>query len=61
MPINAVAEFESKALQELKANHPEYLAEIADKKVISEELETKLTSFYQDFAKRFGDGLEKAA
>ena len=60
-PVNSVAAFEEKALQEVKANHPEYLAEIAEKKVISEELEGKLMKFYQDFAKRFGTAVEKAA
>ncbi len=61
LPISAVSEFEAKSLQELKANYPEYLSEIADKKVISDELDTKLTAFYQEFAKRFGDDLERAA
>ena len=60
-PVSSVANFEEKALQEVKANYPEYLAEIAEKKVISEELEGKLMKFYQDFAKRFGTALEKAA
>ena len=61
LPISAVSEFEAKSLQELKANYPEYLSEIVDKKVISDELDTKLTAFYQEFAKRFGDDLERAA
>ena len=61
LPISAVSEFEAKSLQELKANYPEYLSEIANKKVISDELDTKLTAFYQEFAKRFGDDLERAA
>jgi len=61
LPVSAVAEFEAKALHELKANYPEYLAEIAEKKQISAELDAKLLAFYQEFAKRFGDGLEKAA
>ena len=60
-PVSSVAAFEEKALQEIKANYPEYLAEIAEKKVISEELEGKLMKFYQDFAKRFGTAVEKAA
>ena len=61
LPVNKVAEFEAGALQEIKANHAEYLKEIAEKKVISEELEGKLMSFYQDYAKRFDNKLEKAA
>ncbi|MBE6445692.1 MAG: F0F1 ATP synthase subunit alpha [Alphaproteobacteria bacterium] len=61
LPVNKVAEFEAGALQEIKANHAEYLNEIAEKKVISEDLEAKLMSFYQDYAKRFDNKLEKAA
>ncbi|MBR2034372.1 MAG: F0F1 ATP synthase subunit alpha, partial [Alphaproteobacteria bacterium] len=61
LPINKVAQFEAQALQAMKANHPEYLKEIAEKKVISEELDAKLTEFYKDFAKQFSNTLEKAA
>ena len=61
LPLEKVAEFEEKALQSVRANHPEFLDEIADKKVISEELDRKLTEFYQDFAKQFCETLEKAA
>ena len=56
-----VCEFEQRALQDLRANHADLLKEIAEKKVISEELEAKLNSFYKKFAKDFTEALEKAA
>lgn len=61
LPLGKVAEFESKALQSVRANHPEFLKEITEQKVISEELDAKLTEFYKSFAKQFGETLEKAA
>lgn len=61
LPLDKVAAFEEKGLQEMRANHPEYLQEIAEQKVISEDLDKKLTEFYTNFAKRFGETLEKAA
>ena len=55
LPINKVHEFEDKALQTIKASHPEILHEIADKKVISPELEAKLLEFYQNFLQQFNE------
>ncbi len=61
LPVEKVAEFENKALQDLRANYPQYLQEITEKKVISDELDAKLTEFYRKFAEQFGATLEKAA
>lgn len=61
LPLDKVASFEEKALQEVRANHPEFLEEISEQKVISENLDKKLQEFYTNFAKRFGETLEKAA
>ncbi len=61
LPLDKVASFEEKALQEVRANHPEFLEEISEQKVISEDLDKKLQEFYTNFAKRFGETLEKAA
>ncbi len=61
LPLDKVASFEEKALQEVRANHPEFLEEISEQKVISEDLNKKLQEFYTNFAKRFGETLEKAA
>lgn len=61
IPVDKVALFEEKALQDIRANHPEFLDEILSQKVISDDLEAKLTEFYKNFAKQFGETLEKAA
>ena len=61
IPVDKVALFEEKALQDVRANHPEILEEISSQKVISDDLEAKLTEFYKNFAKQFGETLEKAA
>ena len=61
IPVEKVALFEEKALQDVRANHPEILEEISSQKVISDDLEAKLTEFYKNFAKQFGETLEKAA
>lgn len=61
LPLDKVHDFEEKALQDIRANHPEYLSEIEDKKVISEELETKLAEFYKRFSQQFCETIEKAA
>ena len=53
--------FEQESLKELRASHPEYLAEIREKKIISPELETKLGEFYKQFAADFLAKQEKAA
>lgn len=60
IPVNRVKEFESKALMDIKANHPEYLAKIRTEKLISEDLDKELTKFYTDFLSEF-IGEEKAA
>ncbi len=61
IPVDKVALFEEKALQDIRTNHPEFLDEILSQKVISDDLEAKLTEFYKNFAKQFGETLEKAA
>ncbi len=60
IPVNRVKEFESKSLAEIKANYPEYLKQIRKEKVISDELDAKLTEFYENFLSEF-IGEEKAA
>lgn len=60
IPVNRVKEFESKSLAEIKSNHPEYLKQIRKEKVISDELDAKLTEFYENFLNEF-IGEEKAA
>ena len=50
--LSQIAEFEQRALQNLRTNHGELLKDIAEQKVISDETEAKLTAFYQDFVKQ---------
>ncbi len=59
--VSMVREFEETALDDLRANHPDILAEIAESKVISEETEQKLTAFYKKFLKIFCEKAQKAA
>ncbi len=47
--IQDIDDFERAALAELKASYPQYLKEIHDNKVISDELSQKLRDFYQHF------------
>ncbi|MBQ8660814.1 MAG: F0F1 ATP synthase subunit alpha [Alphaproteobacteria bacterium] len=61
LPLDKVREFEEKALLDIHASHPEFLKEIEDKKVISEELEGKLAEFYKNFSRQFCETVEKAA
>ncbi len=60
IPLHEVRNFEQKALTTIKAQHPKYLAEIKEKKVISDELDAKLTKFFDNFLSEFV-GEEKAA
>ena len=59
--LSRIREFEERVLQDLRANHKDLLKEIAEKKVVSEEIEAKLNSFYQSFLKRFSGSSGKAA
>ncbi len=60
LPLAEVHEFESKALNAMRAVNPEYLKEIAEKKVVSPELDAKLMAFFQNFLQQFCNE-EKAA
>ncbi len=60
LEVSQVHDFEEKALKAMKANHPEYLKEIVEKKAISAELEAQLLEFYQNFLQQYND-MEKAA
>ena len=60
IPVKEVKAFEQGALNAIKANHPEYLEQIAAEKVISDELDQKLVAFYDAFLSDFVSE-EKAA
>jgi F-type H+-transporting ATPase subunit alpha len=48
LDLRNVRTFELESLKALKAQHPEYLAEIREKKVLSPELQDKLKAFYTE-------------
>ncbi|MBR2136450.1 MAG: F0F1 ATP synthase subunit alpha [Alphaproteobacteria bacterium] len=56
-----IKDFESSAIEHMRTVHPEYLAEIREKKVISPELEGKLSDFYREFAANYVQKQEKVA
>ena len=58
--ISDIKKFEQQTLEALKAQHPEYLEEIAKQKIISPELEEKLKAFYTEQLNEFTVS-EKAA
>ena len=53
LPLTEIKPFEQKALTAVKANHPEFLEQIRDEKVISDELDKKLTEFYDSFSAEY--------
>ncbi len=53
IPVADVSAFEQRAIESIKANYPEYLEQIKEEKVISDELKDKLTRFYDDFLSEF--------
>jgi F-type H+-transporting ATPase subunit alpha len=56
-----VAEYEQSCLAALHREHPDYLAEIKEKREISPELEAKLKEFFNCFCQSFADNKEKIA
>ena len=58
--LDDIKDFEQQSLETLKVQHPEYLKEIKDKKVISDELKENLKAFFATFRDEFLDK-QKAA
>jgi F-type H+-transporting ATPase subunit alpha len=54
LPVDAVQEFEKEFFQFMHTQYPEILAEIREKKVISEELTDRMNRVIAGFAKDFG-------
>ncbi|MBR5482923.1 MAG: F0F1 ATP synthase subunit alpha [Alphaproteobacteria bacterium] len=55
MSVEEVNPFEDAVVERVRAKHPEFLAEINEKKVISEDLDKRLTDFYTSFTEEFLD------
>ncbi|MCK4762498.1 MAG: F0F1 ATP synthase subunit alpha [Candidatus Aminicenantes bacterium] len=58
-PIDAIGKYEEKLLEFVEQEHPAILREIRDKKTISPELEKDMTAMLEEFAKEFGNFLNK--
>lgn len=61
LQVSDVKDFEQKSLERLRTVHPEYLAEIKEKKVISPELKEQLSAFYGEFVENYLQEQKKAA
>ena len=61
LSVAEVKDFEQAGLAQLRASHPEYLAEIREKRIISPELDKKLSAFYEKFVEYYLKNKEKAA
>ena len=59
--LNDIKEFEQQSLETLRTKYPQYLNQIKEQKIISEELEVKLKEFYKSFTADFISKNEKAA
>ena len=59
--VSEVKDFETKALADIKSNHPEFLEEIRNTKVISDELDNKLTNYFTQFTGSFAVSQNQAA
>ena len=53
LPVNEVQNFEKAVRDNAAKEHPDLLREIAEKKVISDELDAKLTEFYEEFTSQY--------
>ena len=51
--VAEVKSFEQAALQTISEKHPEFLREIEDAKIISDDLDKKLTEFYEEFTAQY--------
>ena len=59
--VSEVKDFETKALADIKSNHSEFLEEIRNTKVISDELDKKLTDYFTQFTGSFVVSQNQAA
>ena len=54
-PVSAVRKYERELSSFLESKHPEYLAEIKEKKVVSDELSDKLTAALDELKNQLGE------
>nr|QIM10697.1 ATP synthase subunit alpha [uncultured Alphaproteobacteria bacterium] len=53
IPVDEIKLFEAEVRKAVAAKHPDFLSEINEKKVISPELDKKLTAFYTEFTDQY--------
>lgn len=53
IPVDEIKTFEAEARRTIEEKHPDFLNEINEKKVISPELDKKLTAFYTEFTDQY--------
>lgn len=53
IPVDEIKTFEVEARRTIEEKHPDFLNEINEKKVISPELDKKLTAFYTEFTDQY--------
>lgn len=53
IPVDEIKLFEAEARKAVATKHPDFLNEINEKKVISPELDKKLTAFYTEFTEQY--------
>ena len=58
--VSDVKAFEAQALANIKANYPEFLEEIRNTKVIPDELDKKLTAFFEKYTQEFANQKQAA-
>ena len=62
MQVSQVSDFVSKALEEIRNSHEEFLRRINEEKIIAEDLDKKIGEFYQSFSEAYlKQGQTKAA
>lgn len=58
--VKEIKEFEARMLDDVRANYPQFLEEIRNTKTISQELEEKLTQFFENFTNEFHQEVKAA-
>lgn len=58
--VKEIKEFEARMLDDVRANYPQFLEEIRNTKTISDELDAKLTQFFENFTNEFHQEVKAA-
>ena len=61
VPVDQVGEYETRLLEDIRANGQKIIEEIHEEKALNEKLEEKMHKFLEDFGKSFSASTKKAA